>query len=129
MRERIEEELALLRTVYPHLNHKDQWVLIPSYPLPAGWSQTVVDVALVIKDSYPGTPPYGIYVPAGLRFKGASPSNYTEPASEQPPFGGTWGIFSWQPEGADWRPTADLSKGANLLNWVQGFAKRFQEGA
>ena len=129
MQERIEQELALLRRVYPNLESKGRWVRIPSYLLPPGWGQTTVDVAFLIKEGHPGTPPYGIYVPAGIRFKEILPNNYTEPASEQPPFGGTWGIFSWQPEDGDWRPTTDLSEGANLLNWVQGFAKRFQEGA
>ncbi|HXG06097.1 MAG TPA: hypothetical protein VNI77_02085 [Nitrososphaera sp.] len=77
---------------------------------------------------YPGVPPYGIYAPAGLTFKGVLPDNYTEPASAQPPFGGTWGVFSWTPEDGQWRATADLVTGSNLLNWVLSFADRFREG-
>lgn len=129
MEERIQQELALLRSRYPTLEYKDEgrWVRIPSYPLPAGWNRSATDVAFQIPVGYPGTPPYGFYTPAGLLFGGEKPSNYQEPAPTQPPFGGTWGIFSWSPEGP-WRATADLVSGSNLLNWVQGFADRFREG-
>ena len=65
-------------------------------------------------------------MPAGILFKGEKPDNYTEPAGSQPPFDGTWGIFSW--EAADWRGTADPRTGHNLLNWVLGITKRFEEG-
>lgn len=126
MKERIDLELALLRGVYPDVAYNDRWVLVPKYPLPPGWSSGVSDTAFFIRDGFPGVSPYGIYVPAGLRFNGATPNNYAEPAGTQPPFGGTWGIFSW--EAVEWHPTADPKNGHNLLNWVQGFAQRFREG-
>jgi hypothetical protein len=130
MPERIDQELALLLTLYPGLEYVaiGRWVQIPSYSLQPGWNRARTDIAFQIPVAYPGTPPYGIYVPAGVQFNGARPSNYAEPAGNQPPFGGTWGIFSWQPADGQWRPTADIVSGANLLNWVLGFADRFQEG-
>ena len=130
MEERIHKELALLRQRYPDLEYKEesQWVRIPSYLLPAGWNRSTTDVSFQILVGYPGTPPYGIYTAAGLLFNGSRPDNYVEPAPTQPPFGGTWGIFSWAPKEGQWRPTADLSTGSNLLNWVMGFADRFREG-
>ena len=123
---RIEEELALLRQVYADLQYRDRWVLIPNYPLPPGWSVSASNVAFFIRQGFPGVSPYGIYVPMGLRFNGAKPNNYDDNAGTQPPFGGTWGVFSW--EAADWRPTANPRHGHNLINWVQGFAERFREG-
>jgi hypothetical protein len=101
---------------------------IPSYPLPPDWNRNVTDVAFQIKVEYPGTAPYGFYVPAGLLFRQKAPQSYTEPASSQPPFGGTWGMFSWQIE-TGWFPTADVVTGSNLLNWSRTFADRFAEGA
>jgi hypothetical protein len=130
MESRIEQELRLLRTRYPDLEYiaQGQWVRIPQYPLPAGWSESAADMALQIPISYPGTPPYGIYAPVGLTFNGQRPDNYVEPAGTQPPFAGTWGIFSWTPDDGQWRATADPVSGSNLLHWAIGFAERFREG-
>ena len=130
MQERIEAELRLLRGRHPDLEYRPEahWVKIPKYPLSAGWSGPETDAAFQIPVGFPGTPPYGIYVPAGITFNGARPDNYTEPAPSQPPFDGSWGIFSWAPEDGEWHPTADPATGSNLLNWVIGFAQRFREG-
>ncbi len=79
---------------------------------------------------YPGSPPYGIYVPAGLTCDGRPPTNnYTFPANQQPPFPGQWGIFSWQAVEGEWIPTADTRKGPNLLSFVLSFGDRFREGS
>lgn len=126
MDRRIEQELALLRGIHPNLRYHDRWALIPQYELPAGWSPAVLDVVFFIRQGFPGVSPYGIYVPAGIRYNGQQPKNYKEPAPQQPPFEGSWGVFSW--EAADWRPTANPRNGHNLVNWVQGFAHRFKEG-
>lgn len=130
MQERIDAELVLLRGRYPDLGYQPEgrWVKIAQYPLPAGWSGGDTDVAFQIPVGFPGTPPYGIYVPVGITFGGARPDNYNEPAPSQPPFGGSWGIFSWTPDAESWRATADPTTGSNLLNWVIGFAQRFREG-
>jgi hypothetical protein len=130
VQERIQQELDLLKTRYPELVYvpEGQWVRIPTYPLPGGWNRTATEIAFQIPPSYPGTPPYGIYVPAGIQHNGKSPGSYKEPADNRPPFPGDWGIFSWQPDDGQWRPTTDPRTGPNLLNWVDGFATRFREG-
>jgi len=128
---RIETELALLRSFYVETEYRPEglWVCVRHYPLSPGWSVAETAVAFQIPVSYPGTPPYGMYVPVGLAFKGQRPNNYTEPASAQPPFGGSWGVFSWQPADGQWKPAATPVAGTNLLTWVRGFAVRFSEGA
>lgn len=127
--ERITAEVDLLRRVFPTLEFRDGWVRIMNVPLADGWSRNVTEVAFQLADTFPGSPPYGIYVPAGLRFNGQMPQNYTEPAGTTPPFGGAWGLFSWSVADAnDWRPTANVEKGVNLLQWVRGFGQRFAEG-
>ncbi len=130
MQERIDQELALLLKPHPGVQYvaNGQWVRIPSYLLPLGWNRTTTEIVFQIPVAYPGTPPYGIYVPAGLLFRGIHPNNYTEPANNHPPFPGIWGVFSWQADDGQWRPTVDLTRGSNLLNWVLGFAARFREG-
>ena len=127
--QRIDAELDLLRNAYPGLEHKDGWVRIPEVSLPSGWNRSKTDVAFQIVDQYPGTPPYGLYVPAGLRFRDAKPNDYAEPSGARPLFGGEWGMFSWTIfNPGDWKPTENVTAGSNLLQWVRGFNQRFAEG-
>jgi len=130
MQERIQRELPLLRQRWPALEYQEvgHWMRVPSYGLPPNWNRAKCDVVFQVRAGYPGTPPYGIYVPAGILYNGAQPVNYVEPAPVQPPFGGVWGVFSWLPVEGKWYPTADPRGGSNLLNWVIGFAQRFREG-
>ena len=82
-----------------------------------------------IPQGYPGAQPYGFYTLSGILFQGNRPDNYNEPAPSQPPFPGSWGmLFPWSPAPGQWRPTADLSTGSNLLNWAMGFVDRFRLG-
>lgn len=129
LEERLNEELALIQTRFRRAERKGLWFWVPDYLMGAGWNREKTDVAFVAHQAHPGSPPYGIYVPVGLRFNGTMPGNYSEPAGQQPPFGGAWGIFSWVPDDGQWRATADLRKGANLMNWVIGFSDRFRAGA
>jgi hypothetical protein len=130
VRDRIAQELKLLRKFYAGAKYlaESRWLRVPGYPLPEGWNRADTDIAFQVNVDYPASPPYGIYVPAGLRYNNTTPQNYTEPAPTAPPFNGTWGIFSWAPDDGQWRPTTDLVSGSNLLNWVRGFAARFKEG-
>jgi hypothetical protein len=131
MQERINQEIGLFKTRFPNLEYRPdgRWFRIPEYPLPSGWNFSIIQLAFTLPAEYPGGPPYGIYVPTGIRFRGQVPGNYTEQAPNQPPFAGTWGIFSWTTLDGAWHATADLTKGSNLLNWVLGFQRRFEEGA
>ncbi len=130
MKERIETELKLLRKAFPDTEYREEgyWFRIPAYLVPDGiWNVDKVAVAFQAPVGYPGQPPYAFYVQPGLRVKGTDqkPNNYEEPASGVP-FEGVWAKFSWQHE--LWRPTADISSGSNLLNYVRTFADRFREG-
>lgn len=131
MQPRLTKEIEILRKVYPSLQQDaGGWLLVPNYPLPEGWNRLSTDVAFQVPAGYPATPPYGIYVPAGIRFRDTAPSNYQEPAGNRPPFSGTWGVFSWSPGDGEWQvPPTDLIGRASLLTYVRGFAVRFAEGA
>ena len=127
LEERIQRELDLLKPRFTvEYVEEGRWVRIGAYPLAPGWNRTNTDVAFQIPVGYPATPPYGIYVPIGITFNSQIPKNYTEPASNHPPFVGTWGIFSWQEE--QWRSADDITSGSNMMTWVLGFTERFEEG-
>lgn len=130
MKQRLEAELKLLREYYPDLEYKEErghWIKLPNHKLPEGWNHNEIPVAFEMKDAYPGTPPYGIYAPADLTFRGHAPNN-ANTSPPQPPFEGKWILLSWSPADGQWKPTADLRTGSNLFQWVRGFGKRFAEG-
>ena len=129
MNERIEQELALLRTVYPDLEwYPDTfWVRFPSYALPNGvWKQSEIELAFQMPQNLPGQQPYGFWVRPSLELAdGRAPNNYTFPASI--PLGADWGQFSWSP--MVWQPQAEITVGSNMLNFVRSIADRLREGA
>jgi hypothetical protein len=134
MRPRIEQELALLRSFYPDIEHKEHggedWFRLPRYAFPAGWrigNEPIVAAPIVFKivASYPTGEPYGFAAPTGINFNGTPPQNTGSAVS--PPFKGSWQHFSWAPDG--WAPSGDPRKEPNLLSWVRSFAQRLKEGA
>lgn len=130
MQERIDQEFELLKKYYPsikYVNNEGHWFLIPAYNISEGWSSQSINVAFTTPPEYPASPPYGIYVPIDLRYKGVNPNNFAA-AKIAVPFDGCWGVLSWAPGDGQWRPTADLISGSNLLHWARGFAERFREG-
>jgi hypothetical protein len=127
---RIEEEVALLQTAYPALEHRlegDQhWIRFLHYPVPAGWSADEVEMACMIPGQA-GQQPYGFFVrPALTLASGGIPTNYTNPAAT--PWGGDFAQFSWAPLG-EWLPKTDIRAGANMLNFVRSFAERLSEAS
>lgn len=133
MNSRIEKELEILRSFYPKVTYIEngQWVLVEDYPIPLGlsWNQQQTNICFQIPLAYPGSPPYGFYVPAGILYDGSPPKNgYRESPDNNPPFPGTWGFFSWQHD-TGWHATSDLQTGSNLINFVRTFKDRFLEGS
>ena len=130
MSERISKEIELLRTHFPNLDYVEagMWIRIPKIKLPDGWGLTEIPIAFQFPpNGYPQSPFYGFYVPTGLRFNGTMPTNFTDPAPGQPPFGGTtWAFFSGNPE--LWSPQIEIEQGTNAYTWVQSIADRFREG-
>lgn len=126
--QRLNDELALLRSVYPDLEHRLEagvnWERVPSYPVPHGWSSRVVEVAFQIPNQ-PGQAPYAFWTrPALLLASGAAPSNYA--ANVATPWGSGFSQFSWAPTNP-WLPAEDIRAGANMLNFVRSFADRLRE--
>jgi len=127
---RIEEEVELLRTAYPALDHKfeggQHWILLPKQPLPPGWSVAEAEISFIIP-AQAGQQPYAFFTrPALVLAGGGTPSNYINPAAT--PWGGDFGQFSWAPLGP-WVPKADIRAGANMLNFVRSFADRLTEAS
>lgn len=130
MEERVSQELGLLEGHYAEVNYEadGRWVLVSPVDTTPGWSRESIPVAFQIPPGYPGTPPYGFFVPAGLVFNGQEPRNFKASPPKKPPFDGQWSMFSWAHDNS-WRAAADLVAGTNLLNWVRSFRDRFKEGA
>jgi len=129
MNERIRKELEFLKSFYD-VEHSNGWLLIKNYQLPnnMGWSYQKIDVCIQIPGNYPAQAPYGIYVPSDLRINGHTPAtNYQPVASNKPSFTGIWGLISWSIDGM-WNPNQDITKGANLLNFINSFYNRFKMG-
>lgn len=136
MRARIESELALLRERYPDVEHVEHagedWFRLPTYPFPPGWQiggEPVLRTAPIffkVNAGYPSAEPYAFATPAPITYQGTAPQNVSPAAA--PPFGGQWTQFSWAPDGG-WVPSADPSKGSNLVAWVRGFHQRLAQGA
>lgn len=129
MADRVEEELELLRTVYPDLEYMMvdgvHWVRLRGIDLAPGWSEERVDVAFRVPPSA-GEAPYAFLVQPCLTLEGGgAPDRYTCPTST--PWEGEWGQFSWSPEG--WVPTTDIRVGANMLSFIRSFHERFDQRA
>jgi len=125
---RLAAELDLLRTRFPDIEHREhggeQWVRIPAYSVPVGWSHRTVEIAFRIP-AEPGQQPYAFFArPALALLTGAAPTNYTATATT--PWGTDFAQFSWSPLEA-WVPKTDLRAGANMLNFAASFADRLAE--
>jgi hypothetical protein len=131
--ERLEEELALLRSGYPGLEYRPvdgaHWVRIPAYAIASGWEYGgaaigSVEIAFQIP-TQAGQAPYAFYVrPRVTLAAGRTPSNYTATATT--PWGGDFAQFSWAPL-EPWVPKTDIRAGANMLNFARSFAERMKE--
>jgi hypothetical protein len=129
MRERLAQELQMLRQHFPGLEYREdgQWFLLPRYGGPEGiWKETSPAICFQAPPGYPGQKPYGFYVrlPFAL-VAGGEIKNST--ASGDPPFEGEWLKFSW--DMPEWQATADLESGYNLLNWALSFRQRLEQGS
>ncbi len=128
--DRLDEELLVLRSVFPRASRDGSWFLIPDYPMREswGWTPNPMPVAFHAQPNHPGQQPYGIYVPTDALVRGNVPGNRAG-AGNRPPFAGDWSILSWSPQGGEWRPKGIVREGANLLTYALGFRDRFAEGS
>ena len=126
MSERVADEIELVRTRHPKLQHGTgrDWVLIPDYQLPPGrYNRSATTLLFLIPAGYPITAIDNFFVETGLRFGNGQTGipAYNEgstPGSGAPPIPGNWGWFSWHPN--TWRPAATIEGGDNLLTYLRG---------
>jgi hypothetical protein len=125
MEARVEQELALLKTVYPGVVvHRDpsgqHWVELPNFPLPPGWSKAAAAVMFRLPPGYPENRPDCFYADEDLRLaNGTMPTNTGQPADR--PLGRSWLWFSWHVQ--RWVPGKD-----DLCKYAGVIAQRFEKG-
>ena len=127
MFERRLKEIELLRRRYGELDHgaNVEWVIFKFFKLPPGWSREVTRLLIMVPPGYPMTPPDNFYVEPGLRLaSGAGATNYSEPVSH---LDQNWGQFSYHVDSGDWKATADILGGHNLLTFMLGVERRLSE--
>lgn len=129
---RLEEEYKLIASVFPSVVRHGDWFLIPdeARAVRHGWIPDPFPVAFQAQPGHPGQVPYGIYVSSSVQVNGKTPDNFAPEADNKPPFEGQWGVLSWQgdSDGIPWIPAREIRAGANLLNFIITFEKRFKEG-
>ncbi len=126
MSQRLEAELALVRTAFPDLEFLADglWARVPAYPMPEGWGLEHAEIAFQFRRDSIAEEPYGFWVRPPLTLPGGgTPTNTSGPVATG--FGDNFQQFSWAPEG--WAPAVDLRCGTNMLNWVRSFRKRLAE--
>lgn len=127
--ERLRAELELVRDLHGDFKADDRltWMLLPSWPLPAGWNVAATALAIILPPAYPTTPPDNFYVASTLRLaSGAMPGNTSlaSAVSGLPP--GDWLRFSWHIE-ANWMPAPEPVAGDNLLTFLASVTQRLAE--
>jgi len=129
---RLNAEHHLITSVFPRVLRSGDWFLLEddARATRCGWTPSPFPVAFHAQQQHPGQVPYGIYVPSSARVRGQTPNDFTANAATQPPFDGDWGVLSWQgdADGKPWIPAQTLREGANLLNYLITFEKRFKQG-
>ena len=129
---RLGEEHQLLALVFPSVTRSGDWFYLShdSRATKCGWTPDPFPVAFQAQPEHPGQVPYGIYVPSSALVRGQSPNNFNAQAENRPPFAGDWGVLSWQgdADGRPWVPAQKVQMGANLLNYLITFERRFKEG-
>jgi len=121
------QEIELLRKKYGPLEQGAnlEWVLFKEFPLPSGWNRSTTPLLVLIPSGYPMVPPDNFYVQTGLRLaSGAMPSNFSEGQNQ---LGQQWAQFSFHVQKEEWRPTAGILEGDNLLTFMLGVERRLKE--
>jgi len=124
-KERLNKELEIVQKKYPSatVGSNLSFIIVPDFPLPAGWNVDKTELMLEIPAGYPVTPPDNFYVSEGLRVKatGVAPVSY----EDEEKFCKKWGRFSWH-LGGKWSPHAEPQDGDNLLTFLLTAEKRLR---
>lgn len=126
MTARLEAELALLRRRYGaiEVGANGDWVKIPGWKLPAGWSVAATTLLILLPTGYPTVCPDNFYVGDEVRLTGGGePGNSS---ANQQLLGTVWRMFSWHLDDA-WAPHPDPAKGDNLVTFCLKVEGRLAE--
>ncbi|MDP9225940.1 MAG: hypothetical protein M3P18_19310 [Actinomycetota bacterium] len=127
MRDRILEELVLVRAVYGGASAGPDaaWVKLDNRDLIAGWNRSSTPILIEIPIGYPAVPPDNFFTAADLRLAdGRVPSNTMGIKVID---GSEWLGFSHHAEGGTWQAHADLAQSHTLVDYVASVLDRLGE--
>jgi|SRR6266568_8324125 len=120
----LEEQFEILRTDFPgarleHLPDGSNVIIVPSFPLPAGWSKGATEVKFIAPVGYPFSRPDCFWTESDLRLaNGAMPQNTGAnpiPNQSNPHLWFSWHVSAWN-------PNSD-----NLLTYLHVIERRFED--
>jgi Prokaryotic E2 family E len=127
MRDRIREELALVRATYGVASARpdESLVCLDDRDLIPGWNRRSTPILIEIPIGYPTVPPDNFLTRADLRLAdGRIPSNTMGIKTVD---GSEWLAFSHHAEAGSWKAHADLAQSHTLVDYVAGVLDRLRE--
>ncbi|MCC5051266.1 E2/UBC family protein [Xanthomonas campestris] len=123
----LADQFAQVKSAYPGASlvaapDQSYLVLIPGFPLPAGWSHETINLRFVVPTGYPYAVPDCFWTDADLRLStGVMPQNaqFGQVNLAQTDASLLW--FSWHITPNAWNPTK-----SDLMTYVQVIKRRFE---
>lgn len=127
MKSRIQKELELVVRSFGELAASPDldWFVLNNLPLGQGWSKRTTRLLVLLPGGYPTTPPDNFYADADLRLASGGMPGSANP--DQQAAGGSWLMFSYHVETADWTPAPNPEEGHNLVTFLDGVHSRLKE--
>ncbi len=120
----IEEQIEMIRQIYPNVEVRNQpdgsiQLEIPSFKVPAGWIPDTIRIMIIIPPGYPTNRPNGFEASPELRLKDGNkvPS---QGCGQHQVNGQPWLHFCWQPQ--TWDHTRET-----LYRYLKFIERRFIE--
>lgn len=135
---RIRQELAIIGPIYGASQHdrdrvsfdtkNGSWVCVKNLPIPKILTrdgQGLVDILLLVPPAYPNVPPDGFYCDQNLKLVGHYFQGWTDkyyPTWQKTLIEQGWNWYCMHASkvagNQTWRPSADASRGDNLLTYL-----------
>ena len=130
MQDRIDEELAFIRQIFPDVEYQEEGALGAPLLLlaPRGMEPSKVGCSISDQRRPPWSATLWDVCPFGSAISGKYAQQLHRACGQPTTFWRGMGLLLLGPADGYWIPSAAVRNGANLLDWVKGFKDRFAEG-